>query len=938
MQEALQQTRSVLASTHDSRARVETRVAGFRLASVVLLAATGALAADVVVPLPSFIRGAALLAVLATACFATFRSVRRRGSTTTQLAQAARLIETLHPELDSALINALQFDSAVVGSTDSAEAALMRREIARAEDAAHAIAPESIVDPAPAVRSRNRFAIYAVFVLLSTLFLGRVWRFEAPRFLLFWQDHPPFTLTDFTITPGDAHVRMGGSLPINVRVGGLAPESLALVVESGTGERTLPLLAAEDGTYSQSLEGLTENAIYFIRANTGRTRRFAIRVERAPEVRSVSATITPPSYTRKGPATIVVASQPIAALLGSMVEVQVESTRPLAGGVLTLTDGNDGRESIPLTVDRAHPVLASTHLVVRRDALFQIDLRGQDGQERKAAARGRIALIRDEKPLVTITAPGRNVVVPPDMKVAIRIEAEDDHALQRIELHRIVNDMAESARTLPVTDHARKAESGTTIDLKDLGARPGDVIQYYATAYDNGPGTPNLTDSDRYWLWVVSPQDYERILRQQRDLSAMAAEYRALTDRLHSLAGRQRAHADGAALAARNATKSALKSLRREQEEIARDARALADEMRKAARLAPRYDVERALHRKLGELANHAEQAAAGPMKRAEIAENPSSLATESAAAARQLESAAGLSKRSIEKALSAMEKLAPLYEDIRHLQELTKQQADIAIQSRLAANQVRQDAFRQSRMADLAQRQSDVRQMLDSVRAGLDEHAARCEADAPSAARQARQLGLAVDRTGAAGKMDSAAGALRRQQPREGAAQAEAAQRGLERLWQQSRGAQGACRAALDGQLNLCLGQGSENSLQQLSHGLGGAPGQAGGQGLAQGEGNPAPQPGSRPGDGGAAGGAARQAAALTAIQQQAGRSERRENRRHLAAGEGPATLGSQDVERLSGSARPPSPASDAAAGRYPAEYRKLVKDYFRSVAGGAK
>jgi hypothetical protein len=76
----------------------------------------------------------------------------------------------------------------------------------------------------------------------------------------------------------------------------------------------------------------------------------------------------------------------------------------------------------------------------------------------------------------------------------------------------------------------------------------------------------------------------------------------------------------------------------------------------------------------------------------------------------------------------------------------------------------------------------------------------------------------------------------------------------------------------------------------------------------------------------------------ALTALQPQSGRSARPENRRHLAAGEAPGILGSQDVEHAAGPERPPGFAADSAPGRYPAEYRRLVKDYFKSVAGSSK
>ncbi len=116
----------------------------------------------------------------------------------------------------------------------------------------------------------------------------------------------------------------------------------------------------------------------------------------------------------------------------------------------------------------------------------------------------------------------------------------------------------------------------------------------------------------------------------------------------------------------------------------------------------------------------------------------------------------------------------------------------------------------------------------------------------------------------------------------------------------------------------------------------MGSGQGQGQGQGSGTGQGNqPAPTPGSRPGDGRQ--GSQQGQAMVQALQRkQPGGGTRRQKPPKLLAGEPPGTLGAQDIERLPGAARPPSAVSDANASRYPAEYRRLVRDYFRAVAGG--
>jgi hypothetical protein len=941
MIEAHSQTRSLLVRAHTLTVRSAAATARYRLGALLIFALLGALVVDSLIPLPAFLRALVTLGLLAAAIVANWRLAKSARQRDVPLDRAARIVEASRPDLDNALINAVQFGQAEPGESESGE--LMRREMARAEAATAGLSPDDSVSLAPQRAARTQIAAACAVLLLSLLLFQRAWRFEAPRFALFWRDYPPFTLTDIAVAPGDSHVKTGGTLPIEVKVAGQIPESVSLVVESGGRERVLPLMANEQGGYSQALEGLTADSHYYVRANTGRSRRFFVSVDKAPEVRGIKATLTPPAYTGKGPETNTVGEQGIAGLNGTVADVEVESTRPLSSGMLTMVAPDGTTTSAPFTPNPGRPTTAHAKFTITRDAAYRIDLQGADGLDRRDAAKGKVALLRDEKPIVYITSPGQNAVVPPDMKLAIRSEAEDDVAIQRIEVHRIVNNMADSVVSVSAPPGRQKAGAVTPVDLADLGARPGDVIQYYATAYDNDPGKPNLTDSDRYWLWVVSKEDYEKILHQQRDLPKMTADYRAMTDALQSLADRQQALAEKAAKLAKDpkATDAQKQALKQEQAALRKEAQELAEAMKKLAQQTPQYDAERGLQQKMKELAQQVGQAAAGPMKQGESAKSPQELADQANAAAQQLKKAGAKGQQSVEKALQALEKLAPLYEDLRHLQEITKLQAELAMQARQLANQASRDSFQQSRLRELSQRQSDTQKLLEAVRQNLEEHAAQCEGDAPNAAAQARQIGQAIDRAKVTDQMGEASTEFGKLAAQEGAEQAESARRSLEQLFQKSKGAQGACKAGADKKLGMCLGQGAGDSLQQLSRGLGNGRGQSGqGRGSAMGQGGmPAPQPGSRPGDGNSQGSQAQQVAALTQLQQQqAGRSEKRENRRHRPAGESPAALDSQDVERLAGPVRPPSAAADGSDGRYPAEYRRLVKDYFRSVAGGGK
>ena len=60
----------------------------------------------------------------------------------------------------------------------------------------------------------------------------------------------------------------------------------------------------------------------------------------------------------------------------------------------------------------------------------------------------------------------------------------------------------------------------------------------------------------------------------------------------------------------------------------------------------------------------------------------------------------------------------------------------------------------------------------------------------------------------------------------------------------------------------------------------------------------------------------------------------EMKRKRERDSYGRQPAGLAPEDIDFFPSPARTPPKAGDTDSGRYPAEYRKLISDYFKSVA----
>jgi len=946
MLEAITNTQRVLAEAHRLNVRAQTALGSYRLATRALVFLLAAMACDLFIPLEAFLRGGFMVYLVAWVVRVAFGLLARRREEAIRMERVAILLEKKHPELENAFINAVQFSAQVSRQPENPSTPLMRTEIARAEREAERLSVQDAAEFFAVRRARCHLMTVISMALLPLLLFPRAYRFEVPRFLLFWIDYPPFTLTDFDIQPAGAHVRVGESITIRVHVRGLQPDSLVLVTGTARGrERQTPFFIADRSEYAQTLENLSVDTWYYVHANTGRSTRYLIRVDQAPEVKQVMLTLHPPAYTKRSPETVKLSSEEIAGLYGTKVDLVVVGTRPLASGKLLFTFTNTPEENVELTPLKDRPGQIGGSFTIRHGGHYRIDLTAIDGLTTRNAAHGELKLLRDEKPLIYLSVPGRNAIVTQDMAVPIRVEAEDDGGLQRIELHRIINNMADSVQAFPMQNTPRRANVAFQMDLSDLGVRPGDMIQYYATAYDNDPGKQNLTDSERYWLWIVSKEEYERLRKQQRGTSEMAADYRTLIDALQSLATEQRTLALAMERLAQQMAKNPhdpklqqrMKELQKVQGNLHHRGQELAQHMRLLASQKPQYDIEKGLQKKLGDLVEQVEHAANGPMQSASTTNSAAKMAQQGVMAARQLERTSSQSRQSVEKALQAVEKLAPLYQDIAHLKELAEKQKGIAMQARQVAQQAVQDTFAKSRLRELAERQHWAREALQSIQQDLEQHAQECRSIAPEASHQGELLAHALNQLGVGGMMERAKDAFGRQDSMTGAAKAENAKRALESLFGLCNQGQGAAQRGLDHQAGIALGMGAGNTLDQLAKNRGSSSGQGGqGSGLAQGFGGmPAPHPGSRPGEGGIYNG--RQLAmALLLHQQRAGASTHPPNPQHILGAEFPGELSAQNVEKLTPTPRRPNAVTDPAPRRYPVVYRRLVQQYFRAVASG--
>lgn len=529
--------RSVL---HDLR----SQVAGW-LALRMMLAALGtvgalALAAvlsDAALDLPETLRaavswllGATVVAVLGSGFWEWRRLTESR---------VARQLEQADASLGNRLINAVQLAQKTGAS--AAEEFLRREAVELGRQSALRL------NAWPVVRRGVRFAgVFLAGVLLAWAALlaveNNLVRAVWPRFMDTHGDHPPYSRLKIKVTPGAAEVLYGGQVEVRARTSGRPVEKLWLVARTGTNETRTIMFLAPDRSFFQTLVNLREPARYFVTDGSARSRRFPIDIRYTPQITLVEITANFPDYTGRPAHTGKLTDEAQALPEGTRVTFRAASNRPLQSGALDLTPVLGGKPvRIQLTPEMQDTVVTGSFLLAE-PVVFDLSVRDTGALDCAETKRGRFNILPDRPPRLFVLEPGRDAVATPDIRVPVRVQAVDDYAVSRVVWLRGFNRSIERPLQMKLTlkGGPQSVEAAGAFELDRLGVRPGDVIEYYFEAADNYPKGPNIAFSRPYRLEIISPEQYEAILRQAAARKALFEPYFKMDAWLRRLAERAR--------------------------------------------------------------------------------------------------------------------------------------------------------------------------------------------------------------------------------------------------------------------------------------------------------------------------------------------------------------------------------------------------------------
>jgi len=673
----------------------------------------------------------------------------------------ARLIERDHPEIGNDLTNAIEFEERIDLPSETFSRVLMGQGIKRAMESFDLLEDlESLKPPTLRKEKIALASVLGVWLVSAVLFSGWVWA-EVPRFAFPFGDYPPYSPTRFVVEPAGAVVDYGKNLTVYVATQGRVPKTVSLVVmdPSDGAVNRISMFQSQDGKFFQSIEDIRAPLVYWASIERGRSKYYRVTLCKDPRIEAVRVRYHYPGYARLAERTVLLSDDrsELKGYRDTEVTMTVASNRPLASGEVVI-----GASSYPCRSREDNTVEAVFPL--KGEGEFSVAVTDVEGNTCTEPFAGAVTIVPDDRPLVSIVSPGMNSLATPTAQVPIVIEAHDDLGIEDVSLFRSLNESDDARKRLFLDGTPQTFVSvGETLDLADLGVRPGDVIDYYATATDSWPDAPQTAASAAFRLQIISEDEYAQMMRNQMTAKDLRLKYDNIISEMTALIeAQQQLERETTALldamtrntddSASAAMRAQLEELEGRQNELRKQTDALAQKLEGEADSAPVFDIEKDYKQFLSTFAQNLSQAS-GHMATSEqkmqegAAENAERLACVSQAVVQQRKALEALGaqteemREKIRQANRDIERVIDLLADVERFKALYLAQQQVTRHTQTFRDVEDPDFDTKIRLKELGERETLIQEDLGDLAQQFRKHAEEIKAEYPVVAEDANRI-----------------------------------------------------------------------------------------------------------------------------------------------------------------------------------------------------
>lgn len=378
-------------------------------------------------------------------------------------------------------------------------------------------------------RDKNFFQIIdeqerkrALILFMSTLALSLLMfigiaplRDSLHRVIQYQQSFIPPAPFSLDISPIHKTVLRGSKEEILISIKGALPPKIILHIKEDMqdGFDTVAITTDTAHVYHYDIPSAKASITFYAQADWLAEQvlspRGRIEVIDRPEIRSLSGTLSPPTYSKQSGRIIDEQSADILALRGTSVKLSIDANKELSKASILLLTPRLTSDNTPSEIKRydttyiamhINGVQASGSFSVNRDGEYCISITDKEGRSNSEPIHYTVTAIPDNIPTISLLEPQSDGILNESARLPIAVHISDDYGFSSLKLHyRLI----ESAYAPPMETYASlsipfspnagvSADIGYTWDLNLIGIAPSDKYEFYLEIADNntvtGPG------------------------------------------------------------------------------------------------------------------------------------------------------------------------------------------------------------------------------------------------------------------------------------------------------------------------------------------------------------------------------------------------------------------------------------------------------------------
>ena len=300
----------------------------------------------------------------------------------------------------------------------------------------------------PLGQSLASFVVLLAGIGLLALLMPELVATEWRRFTRPMADVPPFSSTEFKVSPGDTKVVYGEELGHPGRHQRDAGRSLGIGPRrSGRPPDGLPMFPEREGAWQTVLAKVTEPSIYYVRAYRARSERYRIDMITVPRIENARLRIVPPAYAHQASYEGPMPEDGVAGLPGTTVTLWLgqQPSAPRRHARPQRRQERQGRELDPDAALDRRRARGCRQLRDHRRRQVRVPRDRREGQASQQSFSGQRDHADRPVSLRPDLAAAAQSLATPTADLPMVLSAEDDCGISRLQLFRSLND----SRPLP---------------------------------------------------------------------------------------------------------------------------------------------------------------------------------------------------------------------------------------------------------------------------------------------------------------------------------------------------------------------------------------------------------------------------------------------------------------------------------------------------------